>query len=229
MNGVAKWLPKDGPKPLSMSTIKAINDEDEAQRDADWPEHLRKCGVLDRAVQLLTSPGLKTTPAMSGAEAWVNMDSKSRPTFLMLMGETGTGKSVAAALAMRLARSFYLRPSDGVVSWCWTSNAGKYLEAQGMADLCFSDSGRRALDRASRLKVLVIDDIGAERMDQQGFWQAAFGSLISEREDARLPTVVTSNLKAEAFVERYGARVYSRIKGDSMVVACGAEDLRRVR
>jgi hypothetical protein len=59
---------------------------------------------------------------------------------------------------------------------------------------------------------VILDDIGAERVTAQDWAGEVLGRVIDERLRWGRPTLWTSNLDQVALIERYGARVYSRLQ-----------------
>ena len=63
-----------------------------------------------------------------------------------------------------------------------------------------------------RERVIVIDDLGVEYLDKNGYFSHRLDELIDERYSNYRKTVITTNLNAKAFQTRYGARVADRIR-----------------
>lgn len=109
---------------------------------------------------------------------------------LCLAGPSGVGKSVAAALIVGRC---------GYAIW---------LHAHDMQALNPVDRDRWA--DVSRCPLLVIDDLGVERMtDNVG---SVLDALITRRFDAGKGTVITTNLRADQIRARYGDRIARRIE-----------------
>lgn len=126
---------------------------------------------------------------------------------LVLRGSTGTGKSARAAWIVA-----------GVpVSACW-------LPATAVDRLPTWDE---VAPRAAKAALLVIDDLGTERVGS-GWGREQLRTLIGERYNAGLATVITTNLEEDRIVRDYGGdRLASRLAEDGLVVPCGLTDLRR--
>jgi DNA replication protein DnaC len=200
---------------------------------ARWAEHLEACGCEPRSIDALTSARFDTD-ATRGMKAWLG----SSKVFLLLLGARGAGKTVAACEALGLARKpvHFLGPNGPVASWSFASERGMFADATALCQASYHDAGRLLLERAGKVAVLVVDDLGVERMDGAGIWASAFDALIKRRESHRLRTVITANFHGRAgdsdkssFQDRYGDRAYSRIKGDGMVIQCGNHDHRQDR
>jgi DNA replication protein DnaC len=143
--------------------------------------------------------------------------------FLVLTGIPGVGKSFAAAKAVMK----YLRSSIG--NWFtrqeW-ENASQTAESVvwATAKEIVDDKFLAAKARAYRLAVL--DDLGKE--DETRVGMAVVRDVISKRYDAKLPTIITSELTLVNIQERYGRYIAERLVEDycSKIVDCGGESLR---
>jgi DNA replication protein DnaC len=205
----------------------------EERETARWADHLEACGCEPRSIEALTS-GRFATLATQGVSQWLH----SGKTFLLLLGDKGAGKTVAACEALSLAKKpiHFLGPDGPVRSWSYASELGLFIDATTLCQAAYRSDGYAVQERAAKVQTLVIDDLGVERMDGAGIWASAFDALVKRRESHRLRTVFTANLmgaKGDAsksmFRERYGDRAYSRIKGDGMVIQCGNHDHRQDR
>lgn len=154
-----------------------------------------------------------TTPASNIAERYA----KSSARVLVLAGGTGTGKTTAATwLALEVGGSApaFLRAGE--------------LEARGRYD--------HALRGWLRSRsMLVLDDLGAEVLDGKGVFRSLLDEVVDLFYGDRKRLVITTNLRAQRergdtepqLVERYGARVVSRLVQVGMWGECGVRDLRR--
>lgn len=156
--------------------------------------------------------GVATTHALSETARW--LETRSVPA-LVLQGDPGCGKSVAAAWAFR--HTYHrVRPSDaGLASWpvWWDANTIAHLRPW--------DPQWAAIDSAP---LVVVDDVGTElgpdavgRMQGvlEHLWNVSSGRLL-----------LTTNVDPGSFGERYGDRVKSRVAGSSVWVACADDDMR---
>ena len=92
----------------------------------------------------------------------------------------------------------------------------------------------RAADFFGRGKTLVIDDLGTENEDFMQYGQRAnpLAELLEKRYDLsflrdHVRTVVTSNLTDQQIKERYGFRVFDRMREMFAVVTVKGESLRK--
>lgn len=82
----------------------------------------------------------------------------------------------------------------------------------------------QVLDMLKKCKLLIIDDIGAERVTE---WvRERLVSIINTRVGAGLSTIYTSNLSPEELKEGLGDRISSRVLGSSVVVEITGADRR---
>lgn len=143
----------------------------------------------------------------------------------VLSGDPGTGKTFAA---VRWIVDFVNADEH------WTE-PGSALMLKGRAPLFVTAAALARWDRYEqepmqkllRAPRLVIDDLGAEYLDKNGFYAALLDEVLNERYSARLPTVLTTNLTKEDFKARYGERIAGRIRETGTFVGCGNLDLRR--
>lgn len=206
-----------------------VKQEHEAAEEARLAAHLESCGVPRRNVEVLASVDrLQDTAAVVGVREWI----RSGKTFCLLAGGFGTGKTMAAGAVLKMARknvAFWdhaaARPVD---SWRYSKSEGLFVRAAELASTSpYAEEGRGHWARVRRISWLVVDDLGMERLDNAGIWQEQFDLLMDSRYSERRRTVLSTNLDAEAFAQRYLGRAMDRVKHDGMVVLCGSESLRR--
>ena len=135
---------------------------------------------------------------------------------LVLSGPVGCGKTTAAA------------------QWlCRAREAPSWLETQPPLFLPVAQFERtsrysaQAMSRMERARALVLDDLGAEYLDDKGAFVALLDSLIDARYRDLRPTVITTNLHASQFAARYGERTVDRIRERGRFVELAGESQRR--
>jgi hypothetical protein len=145
--------------------------------------------------------------------------------FLVFFGDTGSGKSFGAALAVR--EYLKSRVAGNFDRGLWESaeragNAVTWLDAMDIAD----DRGNAI--RARRAFLAVIDDLGGE--GDAAVCQSAILGTILKRYDMKLPTVITTSLTMPDIDARYGSRIADRLTEDigdgGRIIDCWSFSLR---
>lgn len=133
-----------------------------------------------------------------------------RPTSgLLLAGEAGTGKT---SLACAMLRDWFQKTKGSALFVAAHDLAGARLQhelGRGEANL---------VDRASKVDLLLIDDIGSE---PTGTFHTEIRDVIARRHNYDLPTWVTTGKKREEILERYGFGIARRIVGVAKVFRLG--------
>lgn len=168
-------------------------------------ERTRRLAVLDswgvpkRTLRSLHPKRLTQTKPLMVVQDWVSQRDK-KGWALVLSSAPGTGKSVAAAWWL-LQESEGRRPSSTPVRrWCRIG----YLLRQSAYD--------GALEALAAPGPLVIDDLGTEYGDRGRYFLSRLDEFLDERYSQMRPTIITTNLKAEVFAERYGERIADRLE-----------------
>lgn len=190
----------------------------------DAVHQLRRLGVPERAAATLANLN-EDRPGLRAVRAWMAPPpTEAKPkALLLLLGETGTGKTVAAAYAALQAISAHRpgptgSPTDIVV---WAAAAD--LSALST----FTESDKDWLERMKRCRLLVLDDLGSEAVHEHA--QQRLDRLIDERYGNNRLTVITSNASVDIFKQRVGARIADRMREAGRVVNCGNQSLRGVK
>lgn len=158
-------------------------------------------GVTKRAIASWKW-GLESWPATEAVRTWMG----SKKTFLLLVGSTGTGKSVATTEAIAV-------------------RGGLFVRAVEMARLSsFDPTDKARLADIHNARCLVLDDLGTE-LAHDG-WRPMFDELVDIRAGAYAPTILTSNLDNKTMRARYGDRVMDRIRDDGLIAFCGDKSRR---
>lgn len=144
---------------------------------------LRINGIQDKEMRSCTFEAAENSPVIEKArryaDKWEQM--KEENIGLLLWGNTGNGKTyAAAAIANELI-------SKGVPV-LMTSFAKILSAVTGM----YSEERIQYLDSLSEFKLLVIDDLGAERQSEFALEQVY--SVIDTRYKSKLPIIVTTNI-----------------------------------
>lgn len=167
----------------------------------------QRCGAPRRVWDILAGE-LFETEALTRVKEWV-VSRKSDPSVwcLVLSAGKGAGKSIAAGYAMEElgARSVdtqdRLGHGEDIVAWWPSSRLARLSGYDGKFDkICESPS------------LVVVDDLGTEFLDSKGWFLQAVDALVDARYAGYLPTIITTNLTALAFKERYSERVVDRLR-----------------
>lgn len=153
---------------------------------------LRYAGAIWEQVQ----PG-----AVEKLRAWMAM---SKPANLVVLGPPGTGKSSAAALALRQAFDSCLEV--------------RFVAARSLLNDLMPDCPDRfgALADYCEVDRLLIDDVGKEKPTPWTVEQ--LDHIISDRYNTERPVVVTSNFNEKDLEAHLGAHAADRLLGDGAVI-----------
>jgi DNA replication protein DnaC len=170
----------------------------------------------DADVMVLTDGAEAGTPRWRVRTWALGMaDHVRRGRGLVLVGPTGTGKSMLAAGITQRARSLG-------ISTRWVSVASWLEELETLRQVSREEWAREQ-ERLRRVRLLVLDDLGAEDVRA---WARRLDAIVSARYDARLSLLVTTNLGPDALRRTYGDRVASRLAGTCDWIELSGSDLR---
>jgi DNA replication protein DnaC len=154
--------------------------------------------AVPRRVLDVLSERPRVTEGVQAVKAW---QSRSASDWcLVLSGPPGVGKSIAAA--WWLAHEARDRRDVPNAFPCWWT-AGKLARVSGYDG---------TIDRVGKVGPLVIDDLGTEYGDANGYWYSRLDELLDQRYSNNRRTILTTNLNASEFRERYGERIVDRIR-----------------
>lgn len=189
---------------------KKAEDEREArekqQQEMEAIASLKRQSLMDERLSRATFDAFQTTDkngkilklCTSYAERFSEMLEKNQG--LLFYGAVGTGKTYAAACIA----NYLLERRTPVVMTSFV----KLLESMKG----FDQEDSQIISRLNRAKLLIIDDLGAER--DTGFAVEKVYDIIDSRYRARLPVILTTNLSLDEMKKatdiRY-ARIYDRI------------------
>jgi len=184
--------------------------------ERDKKAQLGRLGLPEHALSALDTS--KQTPALQKiAEPF---------GILVLSGTPGTGKTVAAV-------AWIAEYVNDTANWTEPGTAPR-LKSRPPVFTTASELARwdryeqESIHGLLRAPRLVIDDVGAEYLDKNGFYAALLDEVINVRYSARLPVLLTTNiLSADEFRNRYGDRIAGRIRESGRFSSCGGVDLRR--
>lgn len=180
--------------------------EADLRRAASWTIPAKDAELV------ITEKGLSQTLALEAVAAPPN-----GAHLIVLSGGVGCGKTTAASW------------------WLWHGAHGHRQHARTgpprfVAVAWFARHSRydhERFDALERSRALVVDDLGMEYADAKGNFVADLDALLDARYRNLLPTVLTTNLDAEEFGERYGRRLRSRIHESGCFLNVNGDDLRQ--
>lgn len=163
----------------------------------------RKRGVPHLAADIVAA-GLVDNPAVDAVREW-DASAMKRGGILVLAGDKGTGKTVAAA-------------------WWAIASGARFMRASAFARASRYDAGFDALLAEPSL---VIDDLGSEFNDGGGSFRVNLDELIDVTYSDYHRLIITTNCTADEFRIRYGERIMDRLRERGAWVGVVGESLRR--
>lgn len=166
--------------------------------------------------------GPEESEALKAARKF-NQDSEA--LFLLLLGPTGVGKTLAASLAV----------VDFASQWPWNEQPSgigaaepvRYVDSSSLTRLsAFDAEAGRYVDSLRSCHLLVLEDAGDEGTE---LGKGVFVELLMARHARRRRTVVTGNLRPPQFRQRYGEAVADRIRTSGYMPDLFSEKSRRRR
>lgn len=141
------------------------------------------------------------TVALAAARQW----RASAATLLVLAGNVGTGKSLAAAWALL----DYLQATTKPNPWGQRIAADVPLWCDAPCLTRFAPWDER-ITELERAPIFVLDDLGQEEATPRGL--ATIDSLLTRRDAEGRPTIITTNVFGSVFREAYGDRIIDRLR-----------------
>ena len=165
-------------------------------------EVLRRVNVPRKCIEALAD--LERTKAIETVE-------QAKELLVVLAGGVGVGKSVAAA--------HWLATKLGDVT------PGPHMGRRWYVFGTLPPFGP-LFDEACRVRAAVLDDVGTEVHDESDRSRSMMDAIVNERHSNGRSTCITTNLDAARFRERYGERVYDRLRGDGIWYAVAGKSRR---
>lgn len=194
-----------------------FRDADLRRRQAEAVQH---CGIPLKDLELLRAGSAEVTPALEALEAFDPATST-----LILSGPAGVGKTFAGSTWLyRLV----MDPANWTERLCpELERHGLFLRATQLAR--WSRYEQKSMHRLLNVSRLVVDDVGSEFMDAAGSFMCLFDELVDARYADRKQIIITTNLDADQFHERYGERVIDRVRESGRFISLTGRSLRGKR
>lgn len=192
-----------------------------ARQKALYVKRLRSGGIEDSSLQGCRFEGATETPALRKCQNYVKHWTQMRETNsgLLLWGDTGTGKTFAAAA---IANALIDRGTPVLVT-----SLPRVLNMAGF-------DKTELVKQMQYYPLVVLDDLGAERegrdRERSDYVDELTYFAIDERYKAKKPLIVTTNLTLEQLCKPGSVkkqRIYDRVLEMCIPVACAGENLRR--
>lgn len=183
---------------------------EEQRRQRKRLERVRKLmqerAVPFRATKIIVSGKLFQTKALDLLESWQSVCARAYGGLLIVSSEYGHGKTVMATKAV-IDGPMKGYPFGG--TWPRESEP-RFIAASALAFM--SPYQNQEFNDLLAPSVLAIDDCGAEFADTKGMLRAKVNHIVNHRIQAPCWTVITTNLKYEDFVTRFGDRIAARVQ-----------------
>jgi len=223
----------DNPNANSPEVAKARADAEEQLRNRRPSlearlRHYRSCGVPLKIIQAYQQ-GLDARPGEAALREWM----AGRKLFAILRGQFGSGKSTTSAVVLELALrkvewSYHRDAPDSFWVEEFNPRAGLWITAEQLAASWteFPDGeGRATWDKARRVRILVLDDLGREPNTEKS--NARLANLLCERDAELRRTVFSTTLTTAQLKERYGDALADRLAQEAENIGFGNVSLRR--
>lgn len=154
----------------------------------------------------------KRIPVPAEITSWADRGHSAQG--LYVGGQVGTGKTHAAWMAVgRWCMAASVTPRGEGWDEIMRSRVSPTVVFTRMTDLLDSlrpgDTGTLRVDDCQRARLLVLDDLGAEKASE--WTQERIYSVIDHRYANCMPLIVTSNLPPDALAPQIGERAASRL------------------
>ena len=184
------------------------------KREQDLRQRMTQAGIPARYLELEWNDLDMLEPLPSIQHACTDLNTiLLEGESLYLYGPPGSGKTQSAIMIAKTAvRSGF---STRVV------NMGRLCVRvrQGYTDQRSDDQRKQtqiteedALEMLGTPDFLILDDLGAGEARQAVLEQRMLYLGLEERQNRRLPTIITSNLAADVLIERLGSRLLNRLQ-----------------
>lgn len=148
---------------------------------------------------------------------------------ILLCGDQGTGKTTLACAAATSVKRSYGK-SVYFTRWASYLNARLTMNSPDFdyfdsVDLAYATTVRQVAESF----LLVLDDVGHEHSSGSGYGERLLDELLRTRFDAGMPTIITTNLTAAEWMQRYDAVFRSFMRQACPPIYFGGSDRRAAR
>ena len=181
---------------LDPDDYQEYEEEEVSVGNAEIASSCRSQGMPQRIIDTITGDYFETE-AMQTVKKF--LEAPREGWCLVLSGPKGCGKSTAAAYYLwEKTKSLAVMPTTR--RWWTGSRVGRVSG--------YANAHQDPLEDMMKLPVMVIDDLGVEYLDKNGF----ANELFDERWGNYRKTIITTNLNSKDFQQRYEQRVTDRIR-----------------
>lgn len=134
---------------------------------------------------------------------------------LLIRGGIGTGKTLIAEA---------IRDTHFTIM----HNVAQFIHSTELTEI-FVEKKTEIIEACKQRNLLIVDDVGVEQSEINRFGSKfqPFVEIVDERYRRQKQSVLTSNLNAKMFAEKYGDRIVSRIRETFNDLILKGEDLRK--
>lgn len=202
---------------------KAARAEHEAAKWAHAEDALTAYGLERKEVRRWRAGLSADWEALRAVRAWLK---EPEVTHLLLIGATGTGKTLAGVEAVIDCRFWYEHPDFGR-TWAWPDTigtSGLFVLSGDVATLSYyGQDTAKWREKLCGCRLLVLDELGTEVMSAG--WLSLLDTVINQRHRAGRKTLLLTNLDPATFKARYGERVARRVNEEGRALSLGAATL----
>lgn len=189
-------------------------EREEVQKKAAEKVRAQRWAALPARVASVFDKPLQPTPSVEAAREFRQ---QRRYGTLILGGPPGVGKSVAAAEVMHYHGAQNVYRDGKYVAVPVPMFYGCWVHARDLARAgTYGEEARDFWEELETEPLLVVDDLGTRKLDQQGYALSNLGDLLCARHDGALRTVITTNLPLDDFRGKFlgsdGGRLLDRFR-----------------